>query len=177
MGLLSRIRSKDKADEDAEEAARQPDSNDSDSGEEGAPPPPYSDGQALQASDSKASLADDDSKQDAIYDSLEELDPQSVWLDVRKADKGGSSIVRRGSDDVLYTFVMDRRWSYGNVLMFKGYVPQNSDERTASHSSPPQPFVTLKQRSILLRESTDPQIEPVKYKNRQFLRPRKWYGA
>lgn len=161
------------------------DSSEDDSGDDdgdGAPPPYYSHSDLQHASDDKASLANsDDDKTDLIDDSLEELDPGAVWLDARKTDKGGTSIVRRTNGEVLYTMHKKKRWTVGNVLIFKGDVPQFPDSGGASTSTspaspPPVPYVTLKQSSIYLQESSDPQAEPTKYKNRHFLRAPKWYS-
>lgn len=160
MGLLSKLRSRDEQDADT-------------SDEEEAPPPyVYGEGQAIHASDSKASLASSASKEDDLNDATEELNPYAVYLDCRKLDKGGTSIVTHDTGKVVYTLVKEKRFTRGIVHMYKGDVPNDADQRAAS---PALAYATVKMSSILLREDED-QVEPVKYKNKEFIRAGKWYG-
>lgn len=138
--------------------------------EKGPPPYVYGDAAGQGASDSKASLASSDDVKGAwVDDSLEELDPEAVWLDAVKHKHGCTSVVRRGSDDVVYTATKDRRWLSSTLHLFHGSVPHDPEQRPASAL----PYATLKSSSIFLRETSD-QIEPTEYKSRQVIRAAKW---
>lgn len=158
MGLFGKTRSREQA-EDPHAS--------SDDEHEGPPPYPHE----SSVSDSKASLASSDGKDDHIYDQLEEVDASSVWLDAFKADKQGTSIVRRGTQDVWYTFTVDKRWTNPTLHMFRGSVPQNVEER----SSAMLPFASVKYSTIWLRDSPD-QVEATKYKRKEIIKMPKWYG-
>lgn len=163
MGLFGKAPSREPAEE-----------THSSSDEEDELPPPYPYGQAAGGSsvnDSKASIASSDGKNDHIYDLLEEVDANSVWLDALKTDQHGSSIVRRGTQDVLYTLTAEKRWTKPTTHMFRGSVPQLAEERSPTML----PFASIGYSTIRLRESPD-QVEATKFKRKEIVKMPKWYG-
>lgn len=154
MGLFGKSRAKDETD--------------SASSDEDAPPAyAHEDSEYAAPSDSKAALLDedDDDKDDVVV-------PGAVWLDAVKADKHGTSIVRREApNDILYTFTLEKRWTNPTVHMFHGSVQQDPEQRPAHIL----PFASLKSSSILLRDAPD-QVEATKYKTKKLIRLNKWYG-
>lgn len=160
MGLFGKTRSREPAE-----------NRQSSSDEEDAPLPyPYGH-DASNINDSKASLASSDGKNDHIDATLEELDTDALWLDALKADKQGSTIVRRDTQDILYTFIVEKRWTNPTLHMFHGSVPHDPEQRPATTL----PFASMKYSTILLRDSPS-QVEATKYKRRDIVKMPKWYG-
>lgn len=138
-----------------------------------APGPQYVDGHpAVQASDLKILAASSGG-----LNQLDALNPRAVWLHAHKADKGGTSIVFRSSGGLAYTVVIEKRWTAGNILIFKNSVLGTADPRDPSASSASLPYATIKARSVLLRDAQDPSVGATKYKNKEFMRSKRWFGV
>lgn len=124
---------------------------------------------------SKTSLYSGKEGSDDGKDMPDELDTASVWLDNIKDDNHGSKIIRRGTDDVLYTFARAHRWTRPTIDIFHGEASQDKEERDDDCI----PFASIKSGcsgQIRLRYQPDDGTEPVDLKRKEFLKARKWWG-
>ena len=150
------------------------DSHSASSGDENPPPYVIGDAAGQGINDSKASIASSDDDKGHHDYSLEELDPEAVWLDVVKAEKHGSQIIDRKSHTILYTLSKEKRFTNPTRHLFRGSVPQDPEQRPANVL----PYATVQSsgRTILLRDNNTGQAEPTKYKRKDLFKMPKWYG-
>jgi hypothetical protein len=176
MGMLDRIRSRDdkaRAVEPADPAADEmqhhqtagaQDSPESDA--ESEAPPPYK-------HNGSAANAVIDEKEAYATDLPDVLDVGSIWVDLIKREKRGTSVIRHDTNEVYYTFCVEKRWTNPTTHFYRGHISQEPSEKDSAH----QPYCIMKMRHLLFRDTND-QIEPAKMKNREFLRYNtKWFGT